>query len=417
MPASWSAGSTFTLTIAGSNFFANTQVSISSPSWTINSSCSYVSATSITCTVAIPANTANVGTSQGATITVTTGYASSTYPSTGTITVAPIVYTYSIALLTSTTSLTYGSTSTITPVVTCKIANGAACPGNVLNPQTANFKILSGTGTLSKTTNAASTVFTDTALIGYPAQNATVQGCATVATTVCMSTNFMLPATSISLMPPTVSTPLTGGKTQAFSASIMNEGTATSLTWTLTPSPSSAAAGALTSATTTITEQGSPASGASSNTYTAPNPITTAASVTLNVCLTAKTSICATPVVIQLPGFSLTATNNNASQTALSLGHSMSYTIKASALDGFSGTIALAVSGLPAGVTAALSSPSITTSSSGSVTLTLTSAYKSTTYIGNSTVKVTGTSGGATQSPQFTLTTRPLQYKGTCGVT
>jgi len=210
--------------------------------------------------------------------------------------------------------------------------------------------------------------------------------------------------------------PLAGGKTQAFTASIQNEGTATGLTWTLTPSPTSSAPGTLTSATTTITVQGSPTSGTSSNTYTAPATITSAATVTLNVCMTAKTSICATPVVIQLPGFSITATNNNPSQTALSLGHSMSYAINASAQDGFSGTVALSVSGLPTGVTAKLSAPSITTSTSGSVTLTLTSAYSTSTYIGNSTISVTGSSGSMAVPASIPLTTRPLQYAGQCNV-
>jgi hypothetical protein len=110
------------------------------------------------------------------------------------------------------------------------------------------------------------------------------------------------------------------------------------------------------------------------------------------------------------------ATNNNPSQTALSLGHSMSYNITASALDGFSGTVGLSVSGLPAGVTATLSAPAITTSTSGSVTLTLTSAYSTSTYIGNSTISVTGSSGSMAIPASIPLTTRPLQYAGQCGV-
>ncbi len=67
--------------------------------------------------------------------------------------------------------------------------------------------------------------------------------------------------------------------------------------------------------------------------------------------------------------FAVTATNNNPAQTALSLGHSMSYTIHVSPTGGFTGSVALWVDGLPAGVTASLSPASITTS--GSATLTL----------------------------------------------
>jgi hypothetical protein len=116
------------------------------------------------------------------------------------------------------------------------------------------------------------------------------------------------------------------------------------------------------------------------------------------------------------PGFYITATPNNPAQTALSLGHSMSYAVDVSASNGFDGTVALSVSGLPAGVTANFSPASITTSTVGSATLTLTAAYSNSTYIGNSTITVTGTSGGAAQSAILTLTTQPLQYRGYCGV-
>jgi fucose permease len=67
-------------------------------------------------------------------------------------------------------------------------------------------------------------------------------------------------------------------------------------------------------------------------------------------------------------------------------------------------------------VTASFSPTSIATSTLSSATLTLTSAYSASTYIGSSTVTVTGTSGGVMNSAIFTLTTQPLQYKGYCGV-
>jgi len=116
------------------------------------------------------------------------------------------------------------------------------------------------------------------------------------------------------------------------------------------------------------------------------------------------------------PAFSITATPNNPNQTALSLGHSMSITVNVSAWNGFSGTVALSIVGLPQGVTASFSPSSVTTSTVASATLTLAAAYSSSTYIGSSAITVKGTSGGTAQSAIFTLTTRPLQYKGTCGV-
>ncbi len=112
--------------------------------------------------------------------------------------------------------------------------------------------------------------------------------------------------------------------------------------------------------------------------------------------------------------FTVTATNNNPAQTALSLGHSMSYTINVSPTNGFAGTVALWVDGLPAGVTASLSTTSI--NASGGATLTLTAAYSNATFIGGSTVNVTGTSGGIAQSVAIPLTTRSLQYRGYCSV-
>jgi hypothetical protein len=211
----------------------------------------------------------------------------------------------------------------------------------------------------------------------------------------------------------------TAGKGTGFSVNIQNEGTATGLTWTLTASPSGIATGTLTSMMSAMI--GSPTSGTSSNIYTVPNPITVPMTVTLGVCMTANPSLCATPVAITLqpaPTFSVTATNNNPSQTALSLGHSMSDTVNVSALYGFTGAVALSVSGLPAGVTGRLSTGSITTS--GSATLTLTSAYSPSMYIGNSTITVTGTntgtSGSLTKFAVFALSTQPLHYVNTCNV-
>ncbi len=117
------------------------------------------------------------------------------------------------------------------------------------------------------------------------------------------------------------------------------------------------------------------------------------------------------------PSFSISATPNNPAQTALSLGHSMSYTVDISAWYGFSGSVALSLSGLPQGVTANFSPTSVTTSSISSSALTLTSSYNNpTTRIGSFPITVTGTSGSETQSAPFTLTTQPLQYRGYCGI-
>lgn len=112
------------------------------------------------------------------------------------------------------------------------------------------------------------------------------------------------------------------------------------------------------------------------------------------------------------PSFTMTATNPSQT-TPLSLGHSETYTINVSALGGFTGPVALSVSGLPQGVTAQFSTASINTS--GSATLTLTAAYSNSTYIGTSNVVITGSSGILANSAAFALATQPMQYNGTCG--
>jgi hypothetical protein len=85
------------------------------------------------------------------------------------------------------------------------------------------------------------------------------------------------------------------------------------------------------------------------------------------------------------PDFSISA--SPASQTVLQ-GAGTSYAVTTTASAGFTGTVTLTASGLPAGATASFNPPSIT--SSGSSTMTVTTS--STTPIGSSTVTITGTS-------------------------
>jgi hypothetical protein len=116
------------------------------------------------------------------------------------------------------------------------------------------------------------------------------------------------------------------------------------------------------------------------------------------------------------PGFYVTATPTNPNQTALSLGHSINYNVQVSAWNGFNGAVLLSASGLPAGVTASFSPAVISTSTVASSTMTLTAAYSNATFIGSASITVNGTSGSSLQSAILQLTTRPLQYVGSCGV-
>jgi hypothetical protein len=95
------------------------------------------------------------------------------------------------------------------------------------------------------------------------------------------------------------------------------------------------------------------------------------------------------------PSFSISGTPASVS---LAQGATASSAIAITPRNGFSGSVALTVSGLPSGVTAAFSSAAATTSS----TLTLTAS--STAAVGTATVTVTGTSGALTSTFALSLT-------------
>jgi cellulose 1,4-beta-cellobiosidase len=94
-------------------------------------------------------------------------------------------------------------------------------------------------------------------------------------------------------------------------------------------------------------------------------------------------------------GFSISATGTTVMQ-----GTTATSSVTVSAINGFSDTVALTVSGLPTGVTAAFS-PSSVTGSAGS---TLTFTASDTATVGAATVTITGTSGSTTETATLTLT-------------
>src|SRR5205807_310246 len=103
-----------------------------------------------------------------------------------------------------------------------------------------------------------------------------------------------------------------------------------------------------------------------------------------------------TLVVNSAPDFSLSASPVSQSVTA---GNSVTYTAGVIVLNGFTGSVALNATGLPAGATAGFSPASI--SGSGSSTLTVSTAAS--TPAGSSTLTITGTSGGVAHSVTVTL--------------
>jgi len=100
--------------------------------------------------------------------------------------------------------------------------------------------------------------------------------------------------------------------------------------------------------------------------------------------------------------FSLSATPSSRSITA---GNPTTITASVSPVNGFTGAVTLAASGLPTGVTASFAPVSISTS--GSSTLTLTSAK--TTAAGTYTVTISGTSGALVHSANVSLVVNAAQ--------
>ncbi|SMC49722.1 metallophosphoesterase [Lentzea albidocapillata] len=96
------------------------------------------------------------------------------------------------------------------------------------------------------------------------------------------------------------------------------------------------------------------------------------------------------------PSFSVATTPSSVSLPA---GGSTTTTVDVGAAGGFTGSVALAVSGLPSGVTGSFS-PS-TVSAPGRSTLTLTASSSAS---GSATATITGTSGGITKTAQLSVT-------------
>jgi len=99
------------------------------------------------------------------------------------------------------------------------------------------------------------------------------------------------------------------------------------------------------------------------------------------------------------PSFNLTG---SPSTLALVAGNKGTVTVGTTTSGNFTGSIALSVSGLPSGVSAALSPATITTPSSGSSTLTITSS--SSTSPGAYTLTITAVGGGITHTASVALT-------------
>jgi hypothetical protein len=107
-------------------------------------------------------------------------------------------------------------------------------------------------------------------------------------------------------------------------------------------------------------------------------------------------------VTLGTPDFSISA--SPASQS-IGAGSSTSYTVTVAPINGFTGTVALSVSGLPTGATGTFSPTSIT---GGSGTSTLNVTTSTSTPVGTYTLTIKGTSGSLIHTTTVTLVIAPL---------
>jgi hypothetical protein len=120
--------------------------------------------------------------------------------------------------------------------------------------------------------------------------------------------------------------------------------------------------------------------------------------------LTHTATVALTVLAAGVPDFSLSLTPSAQTLTIGATGGQIA--VMANALNGFTGSVTVAFSGLPAGVTASPTSLTLTPGTAQNVTLTA----ASTASAGNSTVTFTGTSGALTNTAPLTLTvqTQPV---------
>ncbi|HKD80619.1 MAG TPA: choice-of-anchor D domain-containing protein [Candidatus Angelobacter sp.] len=183
----------------------------------------------------------------------------------------------------------------------------------------------------------------------------------------------------------------------------VNQGSSASSTITVTPSGGFTSGVSLSAsglpAGVTATFGANPATSTSSVTFTASSTATTGTSTVtvtgVSGALTHTTTISLTVNAVAAPNFSLSASPASVSVTQ---GSSANSTITVTPSGGFTGSVSLSASGLPAGVTATFGTNP--TTSTSVVTFTASSAATT----GTSTVTITGTSGALTHTTTISLT-------------
>jgi hypothetical protein len=327
--------------------------------------------------------TANSTATTGASTVTITGTSGST---TATTTINLTVSTasgFTLAPSSSTLSIAQGKTATDTITVTdvggftgSVTLAASGLPSGV----TAAWSTNPTTGSSVLTFTASSTATTGASTVTITGTSGNTTATTTINLTVSTASGFTLAPSSSTLS-------IAQGKTATDTITVTDVGGFTgSVTLAASGLPSGVTAAWGTNPTTatsvlTLTASSTATTGSSTITITGTSGSTTA---TTTIALTVVAS-----------GFTLAP---SASTLAVAPGSSGTDTITVTDVGGFTGSVTLAASGLPSGVTAAWG----TNPTTGSSVLTLTASSSATT--GTSTVTITGTSGSTTATTTIALT-------------
>ncbi|HLJ25834.1 MAG TPA: glycoside hydrolase family 6 protein [Candidatus Angelobacter sp.] len=298
---------------------------------------------------------------------------------------------FSVTAVTQAVTLTPGSNPTATVSVaalfgfTGSVSMSAA---NLPAGVSANFSpsSVNGSGTITVNFNGQTSTPTGTTNISIVGTSGTLTHSATIAFTVTGSSSFKLAATNASVAQGgTATSAITVTPSGGFTGSVALSVSGLPNGVTASFNPTSASITTATPATSTLTFTASAAATAGATTVTVTGSSGNAqSSTTLTLTVTTQ------------PDFSLSA--NPTTVSVVQGGVAASSTITVTPLSGFTGTVALAASGLPTGVTASFSP----TSTTGTSTVTFTAS--STATLGAATITVTGTSGTLSHSTTIALT-------------
>ena len=294
---------------------------------------------------------------------------------------------YTLAAAPNTLSVVRGNTvpSTITVNPTGGFTGSVSLAASGLpSGVTASFNPTSTTGTSTLTLTASGSATTGPATVTITGTSGSLVQTTTINLTVTFPTNFTLSSSPGSLsvaqgnsVPTTITVSPTGGFTG--SVSLAASGLPSGVTASFNPTSTTG------TSTLTLTASGSATTGPATVTITGTSgSLVQAATINLTVTLPANFTLSSSP-----------------GSVSVTQGNSVPNTITVNPTGGFTGSVSLAASGLPSGVTASFNP----TSTTGTSTLTLTASGSATT--GPATVTITGTSGSLVQTATINLTVIP----------